>query len=104
MPPHTDVTIELPKLYYSDNDGNYVPFPGIQEITLPKIDNPMYADAVCIWNPADKLSFSMTLTHRSSRIWRRQFHAFSNKIRRTIRTQKRKKERQRRDRLKGRTE
>lgn len=101
MPPYIDETIEQPKLFYSDGDGNYVPFPGIQSIVLPKIDDPEYTDTVRIWNPADELSFSMTLTHRSSRIWKKQFHAFKTRLMRSVRTMKRQKEKQRRNRLKG---
>ena len=31
MPTYIDGIMDPPKLYYSDGDGNYVPFTGIQE-------------------------------------------------------------------------
>lgn len=101
MPPHTDVTIDPPKLYYSDGDGNYVPFTGIQEAKFkleiqndPNIVEPGFTQT-------EDICFSLTMTPASSKWWRRSFHAFSNKIRRTVRTSKRKKEKERRNRLKG---
>ena len=101
MPPHTDVTIDLPKLYYSDGDGNYVPLTGIQEAVFeleiehdPNIVVPSLSQT-------GELCVSLTMTPASSKRWRKSFHAFSNKIRRTVRTSKRKKEKERRNRLKG---
>ena len=100
MPPHTDVTIDLPKLYYSDGDGNYVPFTGIQEAKF-KLETQNDPNIVVPgFTQAKELFFSLTMTPASSKRWRRSFHAFSNKIRRTIRTRKRQKEKERRRRLK----
>lgn len=101
MPPRTDVTIDPPKLYYSDGDGNYVPLTGIHEAVFeleiehdPNIVVPSFTQD-------GELCFSLTMTPASSKRWRRSFHAFSNKIRRTIRTSKRQKEKERRNCLKG---
>ena len=101
MPPFIDGIIEPPKLYYSDGDGNYVPFTGIQEAVFelemqhdPNIVAPSFTQT-------GELCFTLKMTPASSRRWRKQFHAFSNKIQRTIRTAKRQKEKQRRNRLKG---
>ena len=102
MPPHTDVTIDLPKLYYSDGDGNYVPFTGIQEAVFElEIEHDPNIDIVVpSFSQTGELRVSLTMTPASSKRWRKSFHAFSNKIRRTIRTCKRQKEKERRRRLK----
>lgn len=102
MPPKLiDGIMEPPTLYYSDGDGNYVPFTGIQEATFyleiqndPDIVKPSFTET-------GELCFTLNMTPASSKRWRKTFHAFSNHIRRTIRKMKRQKEKQRRDRLKG---
>lgn len=101
MPPHTDVTIDPPRLYYSDGDGNYVPFMGIQEAKFKlEIQNDPNIVAQS-FTQTGELCFSLTMTPASSKRWEKSFHAFSNHIKRTVRTMKRQKEKQRRDRLKG---
>ena len=101
MPPRTDVTIDPPKLYYSDGDGNYVPFTGIQEakfkLEIQNDPNIVVPD----FTQTGELCFSLTMTPASSKRWKKSFHAFGNRIRRTIRTCKRQKEKERRNRLKG---
>ena len=101
MPTFIDGIMDPPKLYYSDGDGNYVPFTGIQEAVFeleiehdPNIVVPSFTQT-------GELCFSLTMTPASSKRWKKTFHAFSNKIRRTIRTLKRQEEKQRRNRLKG---
>lgn len=103
MPPFIDGIVEPPTLFYSDGDGNYVPFTGIQEAVFnlemkhdPNIVVPSFTQT-------GELCFTLTMTPASSRKWRKQFHSFSNRIQRIIRTEKRKKEKQRRNRLKGKT-
>jgi len=101
MPPFIDGIMEPTKLYYSDGDGNYVKLSDVQDAVLelemkndPDIVMPSFTET-------GELCFTLNMTPASSRRWRRTFHAFSNHIRRTIRTMKRQKEKQRRDRLKG---
>ena len=96
-----DGIMDPPKLYYSDGDGNYVPLTEIQEAVFkleiehdPNIVVPSFTQT-------GELCFSLTMTPASSKRWKKTFHAFSNKIRRTIRTLKRQEEKQRRNRLKG---
>lgn len=100
MPPYIDGAIESPEVYYSDGDGNYVSFTKIQKTVLelemqndPNIVDPSFTQT-------GELCFSLKMTPASSRRWRKTFHAFSNKIRRTIRTCKRQKEKERRRKLK----
>ena len=101
MPPHTDVTIGPPKLYYSDGDGNYVPLTGIHEAKFKlEIQNDPNI-VVPSFTQTGELCFSLTMTPSSSKRWKKSFHAFSNNIKRTVRTMKRQKEKQRRNRLKG---
>lgn len=101
MPPYIDGIIEPPSLFYSDGNGNYISFTEIQEavFNLEMKHDPNFV--VPSFTQTGELCFTLTMTPASSRRWRRQFHAFSNRIRRTIRTEKRKKEKQRRNRLKG---
>jgi len=101
MPPHTDVTIDPPKLYYSDGDGNYVPLIGIQEAVFELEIEHDQNIIIPSLSQTGELCFSLTMTPASSKRWKRSFHAFSNHIKRTVRTTKRQKEKQRRDRLKG---
>ena len=101
MPPHTDVTIDSSKLYYSDGDGNYVPFTGIQEAVFELEIKHDPNTVVPSLSQTGELCVSLTMTPASSKRWKKAFHAFSNSIKRTVRTMKRQKEKQRRDRLKG---
>ena len=101
MPPFIDGIVEPSQLFYCDGDGNYVPLTGIQQAVFqlemehnPNVVAPSFTET-------GELCFSVKMTPESSRKWRKQVHAFSNHIRRTIRTIKRRKEKQRRDRLKG---
>lgn len=100
MPTFIDGIMDPPTLYYSDGDGNYVPFTRIQEANFrleiqndPNIVAPSFTQT-------GELYFSLTMTPASSKQWKKTFHAFSNKIRRTIRTSKRQKEKERRRKLK----
>lgn len=100
MPTYIDGIMDPPKLYYSDGDGNYVPLTGIQEAKFKlEIQNNTSIVAPS-FTQTGELCFSLKMTPASSKQWRRSFLAFSNKIRRTIRTCKRKKEKERRRRLK----
>ena len=100
MPTYIDGVIESPELYYSDGDGNYVSFTKIQKTVLElEMKNDLNIVAPS-FTQAGELCFSLKMTPASSRRWRKTFHAFSNKIRRTIRTCKRQKEKERRRRLK----
>ena len=101
MPTYIDGIMEPPMLYYSDGDGNYVPFMCIQEAKIkleiqngPNIVVPSFTQT-------EELCFSMTMTPASSKRCQKILHAFSNRIKRKARTMKRQKEKQRRDRLKG---
>lgn len=100
MPTYIDGIIDPPTLYYCDGDGNYIPFTEIQKAVfeLERKEDPNIASPS--FTQMGELCFSLTMTPASSRRWKRSFHAFSNKIRRTIRTQKRHKEKQRRIKLK----
>lgn len=101
MPPYIDGIMDPPKLYYSDGDGNYVTFTGIQEAKFKlEIQNDPNI-VVPSFTQTGELCFSLTMTPASSKRWKKSFHAFSNKIRRTVRTRKRQKEKERRNRLKG---
>lgn len=101
MHPLTECIIDPPKLYYSDGDGNYVPLTGIQEAKFKlEIQNDPNI-VVPNFTQTGELCFSLTMTQLSSKRWKKLFHAFNNNIKRTIRTMKRQKEKQRRDRLKG---
>lgn len=100
MPPYIDGIMEPPKLYYSDGDGNYVPFTGIQEAKFKlEIQNDPNI-VVPSFTQTGELCFSLTMTPASSKRWKKSFHAFGNRIMRTIRTCKRQKEKGRRRRLK----
>ena len=102
MPPKLiDGITEPPTLYYRDADGNYVKFTDIQQAVfeLEMKDDPGIVSP--LWTETGELCFSLQMTPMSSRMWRRIFHAFTNHTRRTIRTMKRQKEKQRRNRLKG---
>lgn len=98
MPPRTDVTIDPPKLYYSDGDGNYVPFTGIQQTVI--IEEAKYNSETFepIWTEAGELTF--TLTEKSNRHIRKMFNRIMNSIHRNKRRAKRRKEKARRTRLK----
>ena len=101
MPTYIDGIMEPPKLYYSDGDGNYVPLMGIQEAKFKlEIQNDPNI-VVPSFTQTGELCFSLTMTPASSKRWKKSFHAFSNHIKRTVRTMKRQKEKQRRNRLKG---
>ena len=96
-----DGIMEPPTLYYSDGDGNYVPLTEIQEVDFKlEIQNDPNIVAPSFTQTGD-LCFSLKMTPASSRQCRKTFNALSNKIRRTIRTCKRQKEKERRNRLKG---
>lgn len=100
MPPYIDGIMEPQILYYSDGDGNYVPFMGIQEATFTlEIQNDPNI-VVPSFTPAEELCFSLTMTPASSKRWKKSFRAFGNRIMRTIRTCKRQKEKERRRKLK----
>ena len=101
MPPFVDGIMEPPTLYYSDGDGNYVKFTDIQQAVFNLEMKDESGIVVPAWTETGELCFSLKMTPRSSRRWRRIFHAFTNHTRRTIRTIKRQKEKQRRNRLKG---
>lgn len=101
MPPFIDGKIEPRQLFYCDGDGNYVPFTGIQDAVFElemKKDPNVVAPS---FTQTGELCFTLQMTPASSKRWRKTFHTFSNHIRRTIRTVKRRKEKQRRARLKG---
>lgn len=102
MPPKLiDGITEPQTLYYRDADGNYVKFIDIQQAVfeLEMKDDPGIVSP--LWTEAGELCFSLTMTPASSKRWKKTFHAFTNHTRRTIRTMKRQKEKQRRNRLKG---
>lgn len=98
MPPHDCEGIIGP-LFFSTGDGKYVPFPGIQEMTLPKVDDPKYADAMSIQSAVDT-SMTFEMTHRSARRLYKSIRAAINHAKRKRRQWKRWKEKTRRSGLK----
>jgi len=89
MPTYIDGIMDPPILYYSDGDGNYVPFMGIQEAKFKlEIQNDPNI-VVPSFTRARELCFSLTMTPASSKRWKK-----------SIRTCKRQKEKERRRRLK----
>ncbi len=100
MPPYIDEIHEPGQLFFSTGDGLFVPFPGIQALTLPKIDDPAYADAVCIKEATD-LTITGQLTKQSEKSLKKLFRPMMQKRMRAIRKYKRKKEKIRRMILKS---
>lgn len=100
MPPYIDEVHEPGQLYFRADGGLFVPFPGIQEMTLPKIDDPAYADAVCIKEATD-FTIIGQLTKQSEKSLKKLIRPMMNKRMRAIRKYKRKKEKIRRMILKS---
>jgi len=99
MPPH-DCEGYIGPLFFKVGNGEYVPFPGIQEMTLPKVDNPVYAETIQAINACETFSAEMKLTHRSVRRFYRMLRADINRARRRRRRFKRWQEKVRRNTLK----
>ena len=100
MPPYIDGKTEPPQLFYSDGDGNYVPFTGIQEAVL-RLEQKYDPDVIVpAFTETGELCWNLTLTAKSTRRWRKTFHTFKNRLMRERRTAKRQKEKQRRLMLK----
>lgn len=100
MPPH-DCEGYIGPLFFRMGDGEYVPFPGIQEMTLPKVDDPKYTEATNITNAVDSsIQFEIKMTHRSARRFYRMLRADINRSRRIQRRWKRLQEKVRRNTLK----
>ena len=101
MPPFIDGKTEPPSLFYSDGDGNYVPFT-MREIEIIQ-DESVYCPESIVpsFTETGELTFTMKLTKKSHRDMIKLFMSVQNKIRRAIRTAKRMKEKRRRAILKG---
>ena len=99
MPPHDCIGYVGPLFFRMDN-GEYVPFPGIQEMTLPKVDDPAYAQTIRTMNTCETFSAEMKLTYRSVRKFYKMVHADINQAKRKRRRFKRQKEKARRNTLK----
>lgn len=100
MPPYIDGIHEPGQLFFRTGDGLFVPFPGIQELMLPKTDDPAYADAVCIKEAAES-TITGQLTKQSEKALKKLIRPMMNKRIREIRKYKRKKEKIRRMILKS---
>jgi hypothetical protein len=100
MPPH-DCEGYIGPLFFKVGNGEYVPFPGIQEMTLPKVDDPKYADAVSVQSAVDtSMTIEMKMTYRSARMLYKTLRADINRAKRRRRRFMRWKEKIRRNTLK----
>ena len=101
MPPFIDGKTEPPSLFYSDGDGNYVPFT-MREIETIN-DEIVYCPESIVpsFTETGELTFTMKLTPKTSRSFKKLMRPIQNKFMRAIRTAKRMKEKRRRAILKG---
>lgn len=86
-------------LFIRTGNGEYVPFPGIQEMTLPKTDDPAYTDSIQITDTCEA-TIQMEITNRFARRFYKMIRADINHARRRRRRFKRLKEKVRRNTLK----
>lgn len=103
MPPYKQFiegVSEPARFFYRSHDGEYVPLTEIQNITL--LDEIKYDPSVIypLWTETGELSFSISLTHKSSRRMRKMMQALKNSMMRSRRTAMRRKEKARRTLLK----
>lgn len=102
MPPHDEdgnlVDCSGMMMFYRNKDGNMLPFTGIQEAEL--IDENI--ELIKQWLPAfEQTSFTISLKGKNvKRMYRKMFRTDFNRLSRSIRSYKRKKEKARRNRLK----
>ena len=85
-------------MFYRDKDGNMVPFTGIQLAEVIEEN----VEFVRSWIPEqNEFTFTAELTKQSARKWKKMVRKYDNKVMRTVRTIKRRKEKYRRARLKA---
>ena len=102
MPPFIDGKTEPSSLFYCDGDGNYVPFINVKPVNII-IDESRYCPESIApsFTRTGELTFTMKLTPKSTKEFKKSFRSIDNRIRRAIRTAHRMKEKARRSRLKG---
>jgi len=99
MPPH-DCEGYIGPLFFKVGNGEYVPFPGIQEMTLPNSDDPEYVKAISAMSACGEIQMEFKLTNKSVRHVFKRIRADINRARRRRRRFKRWQEKVRRNTLK----
>ena len=97
MPPH-DCENDF-EIFIRKDDGLFVKFDGIENMKLLDIDGKYSTEEILSWPQVSYME--MKLSGRSARRFRKSIYAALNNMRRVKRTLKRRKEKERRARLKG---
>lgn len=99
MPPFDEDgnIIEPGQLYIENCNGEFIPFGGIQPIDT--IQDSRY-DYGAEWLNQESVTLSFSMTHKSTRVFRKMIHRNMNCMKRVCRTLARRKEKLRRESLK----
>ena len=97
MPPHDGA--DDYEIFIRKDDGPFVRFNGIENVKLSDLDDKYDHEEILSLQQASFME--MKLTSRSARRLRKSIYAAMNNMRRVKRTLKRRKEKERRKRLKG---
>lgn len=92
---------EPAQFYFRNADGNFVPFTGIQEITIQEEVKYNPGSIIPTFDRAGELCFTTKITPKSLRDFRKMIRSIENYCMRRRRTFIRNKEKERRNRLKG---
>lgn len=101
MPTYIDGISEPAKLFFRMPDGTYVPFSGIEQVTIIEESEQDPDFAIPSWTETGEMSFTATLTKQSGKRIKKLFRKYDNVAKRFIRRIRRKQEKLRREKLKN---